>query len=71
MIRKLIDRLLGKAPPTPPLPPGVTLGQRVEIGVDAHGIDPKLLAEPAVRVVRPSRRRASRPTSSAAPCATC
>jgi poly(A) polymerase len=53
MIRKLIDRLLGKAPPPPPpLPPGVTLGQRVEIGVDAHRIDPKLLAEPAVRVVK-------------------
>jgi len=52
MIRKFIDRLLGKAAPTPPLPPGVTLGQRVEIGVDAHGIDPKLLAEPAVRVVK-------------------
>ena len=50
MIRKFIDRLLGKTPTPPPLPEGVTLGKRVEIGVDMHGIDPKLLAEPAVRV---------------------
>ena len=54
MIRKFIDRLLGKTPPAaaPELPPGVTLGERVEIGGDVHGIDPKLLAEPAVRVVK-------------------
>jgi len=56
MIRKFIDRLLGKsaaAPATTPgLPDGVVLGQRVEIGVDVHGIDPKLLDEPAVRVVK-------------------
>jgi poly(A) polymerase len=53
MIRKFIDRLLGKAPPAaPPLPEGVSLGVRVEIPVEVHGIDPKLLAEPAVRVVK-------------------
>jgi poly(A) polymerase len=52
MIRKFIDRLLGKGPATPVLPDGVVLGQRVEFGVDQHKIDPKLLAEPAVRVVK-------------------
>src|SRR5689334_25270633 len=53
MIRKFIDRLLGKAPPpAPELPEGVSLGQRVEIPAEVHGIDPKLLAEPAVRVVK-------------------
>src|SRR4051812_37187397 len=52
MIRKFIDRLLGKAPAAPVLPEGLALGQRVEIPVEAHGIDPKLVAEPAVRVVK-------------------
>ncbi|HEX7639674.1 MAG TPA: polynucleotide adenylyltransferase PcnB, partial [Burkholderiaceae bacterium] len=55
MIRKFIDRLLGKstpAPDTPPLPEGVTLGQRVEIGVDQHAIDPRLINDQAVKVVR-------------------
>ncbi|HEX4509120.1 MAG TPA: polynucleotide adenylyltransferase PcnB, partial [Burkholderiaceae bacterium] len=53
MIRKFIDRLLGKTPPpTPVLPEGTSLGQRVEIPVEVHGIDPKLLAEPAVRCVK-------------------
>ncbi len=55
MIRKFIDRLLGKAPPTADaaaLPDGVLLGQRMEYGVDQHKIDPKLVAEPAVRVVK-------------------
>ena len=54
MIRKFIDRLLGKAPAAADdgLPPGVTLGQRMEYGVDQHKIDPKLVAEPAVRVVK-------------------
>jgi poly(A) polymerase len=53
MIRKFIDRLLGKTSPVaPPLPDNVPLGQRVEIPAEVHGIDPKLLAEPAVRVVK-------------------
>ena len=53
MIRKFIDRLLGKTPAADDgMPPGVTLGQRVEFGVDQHKIDPKLVAEPAVRVVK-------------------
>jgi len=55
MIKKLIDKLLGKsAPPendkksAPKLP----LGQRVEVPVAEHGIDPELVDERAVRVVR-------------------
>jgi hypothetical protein len=36
-----------------------------------HGIDPALVDERALKVVTRSRKRASRPTSSAAPCATC
>ena len=52
MIRKFIDRLLGKAPAADGLPAGVALGERVEYGVAQHKIDPKLVAEPAVRVVR-------------------
>ncbi|MEP6506401.1 MAG: polynucleotide adenylyltransferase PcnB, partial [Betaproteobacteria bacterium] len=55
MIRKFIDRLLGKGPAAPEaaaLPDGVTLGQRVEYGADKHKIDLKLVAEPAVRVVK-------------------
>jgi poly(A) polymerase len=54
MIRKFIDRLLGKASSSadPALPDGVSLGQRMEYGADQHKIDPKLVAEPAVRVVK-------------------
>ena len=53
MIRKFIDRLLGKTPAADDgMPPGVSLGQRVEYGADQHKIDLKLVAEPAVRVVK-------------------
>ncbi len=62
MIKKFIQRLLGKpgetasAPAAPAVPApavaAVPLGQRVEIGVAEHRIDPKLLDEHAVRVVR-------------------
>ena len=51
MIRKFIDRLLGKAPAAD-VPAGVSLGERVEYGVEQHKIDLKLVAEPAVRVVK-------------------
>ena len=59
MIRRLIDRLLGKqapgavAPePTPVVVAEPVLGQRVEIPPAEHGIDPSLLDDHAVRVVR-------------------
>jgi poly(A) polymerase len=60
MIKKFIQRLLGKpgeaaasAPAAPaPVAPAVPLGRRVEIGVADHRIDPKLLDDHAVRVVR-------------------
>ncbi len=58
MIRKFIDRILGKAPPpTPPLPVGVVLGTRTEIPASEHGIDPKHIAnESAVKVVETLKR---------------
>ncbi len=49
MIKKFIDRLLGKSADGKV---AVPLGKRVEIGVAEHGIDQSLLDEPAVRVVR-------------------
>ena len=56
MIKKLISRLLGKtvAPlePAGSSPQATPLGQRVEITADQHGIDPDLLDDHAVRVVR-------------------
>jgi poly(A) polymerase len=66
MIKRFINRLLGKEPapaesaavvaPEPPPPaPGPVLGERREFGRDAHGIDPKLLDDNAVRVVRTLR----------------
>lgn len=55
MIKKLIGKLLGKSPAPPPVPPepvGPPLGQRRDIPAAEHGIDPKLLDDNAVRVVR-------------------
>ncbi|UUX97659.1 polynucleotide adenylyltransferase PcnB [Aquabacterium sp. J223] len=48
MIKKFIDRLLGK-PSGPPKPP---LGKRREVAAAEHGIDPGLVDERAVKVVR-------------------
>ncbi len=48
MIRKFIKRLLGKGE-SPPVP---TLGARVEVPQAGHGIDPALVDERALRVVR-------------------
>ena len=52
MIRKFIDKLLGKAPANASAPVRVPLGKRVELAAAEHGIDPELLDERAVKVVR-------------------
>jgi poly(A) polymerase len=51
MIRKLIDKLLGK-PAANAGRGGIALGKRVEIAPAEHGIDPSLVDERAARVVR-------------------
>ncbi len=64
MIKKFINRLFGKdpaaaAPGPPPAPvapvPVITRGKRVEYSAAEHGIDPQLLDDNAVRVVRTLR----------------
>ena len=57
MIKKFIDRLLGKggkpaAEAAAAAQPAIPLGQRVEFGPEQHGIDPSLLDDNAVRVVK-------------------
>ncbi|MCI1192300.1 polynucleotide adenylyltransferase PcnB [Calidifontimicrobium sp. SYSU G02091] len=56
MIKKLIGKLLGKrdeAPGSPPpAPPVIPLGRRVEVPAAEHGIDPRLVDERALKVVR-------------------
>ncbi|MFZ5549993.1 MAG: polynucleotide adenylyltransferase PcnB [Pseudomonadota bacterium] len=54
MIRKFIDKLLGKpaaGDKAPAKAPRVPLGKRAEVAAAEHGIDPTLLDERAVRVV--------------------
>jgi poly(A) polymerase len=54
MIRKFIDKLLGKsdgAAAKAPKAGGIPLGKRTEVAAVDHGIDPKLLDDRAVRVV--------------------
>ncbi|TNY03613.1 polynucleotide adenylyltransferase PcnB, partial [Escherichia coli] len=45
-----IDKLLGK--PATAAPKKTPLGTRVEVPADVHGIDPELLDERAVKVVK-------------------
>jgi poly(A) polymerase len=56
MIKKFINRLLGKSPAAEAAPEAaavtIPLGRRVEVPVEQHRIDPKLLDDNAVRVVR-------------------
>lgn len=50
MIKKFIDKLLGKSPAGTSKKP--QFGKRVEIPVSVHGIDPNLVDERAINVVR-------------------
>ncbi|HCX82903.1 MAG: poly(A) polymerase [Curvibacter sp. RIFCSPHIGHO2_12_FULL_63_18] len=50
MIKKFIDKLLGKSPSAAAKKP--QFGKRVEVPVSVHGIDPKLVDERAIHVVR-------------------
>ena len=52
MIRKFIDKLLGKSPLSPGKGARIPVGKRVEVSAADHGINPDLLDERAVRVVR-------------------
>lgn len=49
MIKRFINKLLGKSDST--TPSGVPLGKRVEVSAQEHGIDPSLVDERAVNVV--------------------
>ncbi len=52
MIKKFIDKLLGKTPKAAKVGTGSTpVGKRVEVPKSEHGIDPKLVDERAVKVV--------------------
>ncbi|NDY91705.1 polynucleotide adenylyltransferase PcnB [Ideonella livida] len=51
MIRKFINKLLGKDAAQTPAPVRIPLGQRVEVPVAEHGINPRLLDDRAVKVV--------------------
>ena len=51
MIKKFIDKLLGKTPSTT-AGKKLQFGKREEVGVDAHGIDPALVDDRALNVVR-------------------
>jgi len=52
MIKKFINRLLGKDSRQDTPAAAVPLGRRLEIGVEQHAIDPALLDDNAVRVVK-------------------
>jgi poly(A) polymerase len=52
MIKKFIDKLLGKTPKAQPIDSGAApAGKRVEVAKSEHQIDPKLVDERAVKVV--------------------
>ena len=53
MIRKFIDKLMGKSPSDsqPAKTSGIPVGKRMDVPASEHGIDPALLDERAVRVV--------------------
>ena len=51
MIKRFIEKLLGKSPSTARAPK-LPFGKREEVGAEAHGIDPTLVDERALSVVR-------------------
>jgi poly(A) polymerase len=52
MIKKFIEKLLGKSPSAKAKAAKPKFGKREEVGVEAHGINPKLVDERAMFVVR-------------------
>jgi poly(A) polymerase len=52
MIKKFIDKLLGKTPKAPTSASGTPLGKRVEVTKEEHGIDLSLVDERAIKVVK-------------------
>ena len=52
MIKKFIEKLLGKSPLASPKSSKPKFGKREEVGVEVHGINPKLVDERALFVVR-------------------
>ena len=52
MIKKFIEKLLGKSPSAKAKASKPKFGKREEVGVEVHGIDPKLVDERALFVVR-------------------
>ena len=52
MIRKFIDKLFGKAPALAAKGGRIPLGKRAEVPAAEHGINPELLDERAIKVVR-------------------
>ncbi len=52
MIKKIINKLLGKSPAASGRGQKPSFGKREEIGVAVHGIDPQLVDERALNVVR-------------------
>lgn len=52
MIKNFIDKLLGKSPKAGSRSKKPQFGKRVEVGVESHGINPNLVDERAIGVVR-------------------
>jgi poly(A) polymerase len=52
MIKKFIDKLLGKTPAAKAGPQATPKGKRVEVSKEEHGIDPSLVDERALKVVQ-------------------
>jgi len=66
MIKKLITKLLGKPASDKPY-----FGKRTEVPASVHGINPKLVDERAINVVRTLQEAGFEAYIVGAPCATC